>query len=82
VGGGAARPGGDAGARLDVDAWYIARNEARWNAGEDLLASGVPPTEITSYWEWNSYHGAYDLYVEQRKRVTATQTDYLFQVAP
>jgi hypothetical protein len=62
--------------------WFLARNEAQWNASQQLVASGISPDEITSYWEWNSYQGAYEVYLVERKRALPNYSEYILGWLP
>ncbi|MFK3981018.1 hypothetical protein ACI2K4_11650 [Micromonospora sp. NPDC050397] len=41
---------------LVVTAYGSALDAARWRAGEELVASGVPATDIDAGFEWSGYH--------------------------
>ena len=41
---------------LTVTAYGSAFDAARWNAGRQLVATGVPATDIDAGFEWSGYH--------------------------
>ncbi len=41
----------------------VAQAEASWTAGELIRSTGIKPDEIFVSWNWNSYYGAFDLYL-------------------
>lgn len=41
-----------------------ANAEAVWKGGDSLLAQGVPAQAVHSTWDWQSYNGAFDDYIQ------------------
>jgi len=54
---------------------YVEETEAQWQAAEELVAAGRDPFEIQASWEWSSYHGAFDYYLQYLRESPEQQSD-------
>src|SRR5574341_303578 len=51
-------------------------SEAYWSASERIRKAGVQPEDIFTNWEWSSYYGAFDRYIDGLDPATSTLDGY------
>lgn len=67
---------------LAVTAAGLAYDVARWNAGNELVGSGVPAVDVNAGLEWNGYHSAIGMSPEGSGSFPGSKACYTVSAAP